>query len=252
MGRISLDAFRSEFLEMGRKAAGKAARALLFSSAIAIAAATGCATPVKSDGIPPIRDVLRDWRGVWSGSVSDSPLGPFDYTLHITQEGKNGDVIHLKMANGDEAPEPVRSEFALMNFDEEKPRLRALVAFRSKTITRDYVYSPNRSTRSHASFCLKDRGCTFGEITFETGKRATVRLRAFVNEAPYAALSVQFVQRDIPEKKKRRVEKSEVVTKRDTRITDGSVPIESYGTTPNSADSFVPEQEEVNGSDDWE
>ncbi len=165
--------------------------------ALDLACASAPKNPNGLAGTTDILALMRDWRGVWSGGVLDSPIGPLSYTLYID---RRPEMIHLRMADAGEGDlADLRNEFALLNFERGTPRIRALLTMRGKTAIQDLVYRPERSSQSSASFCLEAKGCVFTELIFTRIGKARVAIRAMVEEAPFAEIEVRFLEREIPE-----------------------------------------------------
>lgn len=176
-------------------------RAGLLAITVFVAFNLACASaPKNPNGLAGSTDILalmRDWRGVWSGGVRDSPIGPLTYTLYIEKRPK---MVHLRMADaGAGALADLRNEFALIDFERGTPRIRVLLTMRGRTTIQDLVYQPDRSSDRSASFCLEGKGCVFTELVFTRIGQSRVAIRAMVEEARFADLEVRFMEREIPE-----------------------------------------------------
>lgn len=210
-----------------RTITSRATALLAFASVLLLAA---CASaPVNPNGLACSSDVLcmmRDWRGVWGGSVSESPVGPMSYTLYIEEKDK---TVRMRMAGEEDGIDDIRNEFALVHFRRGTPRIRAMLDLRGKKIVRDYVYQPERSSDSSASFCLDKRGCVFGELIFTRLGKTAMGLRVMSEESRYAELKVRFLEKDVPQKSVKK-ERSRLTSEADERVRDGSIEVTIQGT----------------------
>ncbi len=209
-----------------------------------------CASaPVNPNGLACSTDVLcmmRDWRGVWGGSVSESPIGPMSYTLYIEEKGQ---ILRMRMAGEEDGIDDVRNEFALMNFRKGTPRIRAMLELKGKKTVHDYVYHPERSDDSSASFCLEQKGCVFGELIFTRLAKTTVGLRVMSEEARYAELKVRFLEKDVP-KKGIKKERARMSSETDERVRDGSLEVTAQETPASGRKARPASRKARSGEDD--
>ena len=222
---------------------------LLLAALLALAA--GCASaPKNPNGLAGTTDILslmRDWRGVWSGGVRESPIGPLSYTLYIEKRPK---MVHLRMADEDGAGlSDLRNEFALLNFERGTPQIRALLTMRGRTTVQNLVYQPDRSDDRSAAFCLEGKGCVFTELVFTRLGQSRVAIRAMVEEARFAEIEVRFLDRHIPESGIEQ-ERARLTSERDERPRDGSVEVEETGAKQADADAEEAGEEEAEESDE--
>lgn len=192
-----------------------------------LASTLACASVAKNpNGLAGSTDILalmRDWRGVWNGSVRESPIGPLSYTLYI-EERPN--MVHLRMADASDASlSDLRNEFALLNFDRGTPRIRVLLTMRGRTTIQNLIYQPEHSSESSASFCLEDKGCVFTELIFSRIGQSRVSIRAKVEEAKFADIEVRFLEREIP-KSGIEKERARLTSERADDRGDGSIDVE--------------------------
>jgi hypothetical protein len=166
---------------------------------------------------------MNNWRGVWTGSVRESPIGPLSYTLYIEERP---DMLYLRMADeGARALSEVRNEFAFLNFDRGTPRIRVLLTMRGRTTVQNLVYEPARSSDSSAAFCLEDKGCVFTELVFTRIGKLRVAIHAKVEEAKFADIEVRFLDSQIPKSGVEK-ERARLTSERDESSDDGTIEVE--------------------------
>lgn len=221
-------------------------RAGFFAIAALLAANLACASaPKNPDGLAGTTDILalmRDWRGVWSGGVRDSPIGPLSYTLYIE---KRPEMIHLRMADAGEGElADLRNEFALLDFERGTPRIRVLLTMRGRTTIQDLVYQPERSSQRSAAFCLEGKGCVFTELIFTRIGQSRVAIRAMVEEARFAEIEVRFMEREIP-KSGLREERARLTSEPASDRRDGAIDVEAGDSSAEEAQDDVAEDGEA-------
>ncbi|MGI5862515.1 MAG: hypothetical protein ACOX6T_10725 [Myxococcales bacterium] len=173
--------------------------AKLLAALAAIAAAASCSTaPPKPTGAGSTATLrlLRDWRGVWSGQVKDSPMGAMPYTLYVTETGSQ---VHASMApQRDINLEGMQHEYDFINFTQGTPFIRYSLTQRNATQTGDLVYQESLSTDDTAVFCPPDRGCVKAQLTFVKLDDRSLLMRAMVHEDRHSEIELRFVTSQIP------------------------------------------------------
>ena len=220
--------------------------------ALNLACASAPKNPNGLAGTTDILSLMRDWRGVWSGGVRDSPIGQLSYTLYIEARSK---VVHLRMADAEESGlDDLKNEFALINFERGTPRVRVLLKMRGKTTIQELVYQPERSTDQSASFCLENKGCVFTELVFTRLGKSRVGIRARVEESPYADIEVRFLEREVPKSGVEK-ERARLTSEPSDDRRDGSIDVEDLEPKKRRADDAAEEdsgEDSEDGDDGWE
>jgi hypothetical protein len=140
--------------------------------------------------------LLRDWRGVWSGKVRDSPMGAMAYTLYVEEAGS---AIRARMAPQREYElESMRHEYTLLNFDRGVPVVRFSLTQRNSTSEGELVYQEELSTDDEAVFCPADLGCVQVKVAFVRIDDRAVSVRTWVDESRHAEVGLRFASSQIP------------------------------------------------------
>jgi hypothetical protein len=161
--------------------------------------ALGCASnkprPTLAGSTPVLR-LMRDWRGVWKGSVKDSPMGGMPYVLYVEEVGP---VLRARMApSKDPTLESVKQAYELVNFVKGKPHIRYVVSQRSSTQKGELEYREDLSSDESAVFCLAEVGCDKLKVIFLMQSQTKLTMRTLVDEAPHSDLDLSFASAEIP------------------------------------------------------
>lgn len=163
------------------------------------AAAAACKTaevrPTGAGSTAVLR-LLRDWRGVWSGPVRESPMGELAYTLYVEEKD---DAIRLLSAPLREAGlDTLKHEYRLIHFVKGNPAIEFSLSQKGRTDEGRLIYREEDSGEETAVFCREDSGCDKLKFVVEMLDEKTVELKTMVDEAPHAAFKLKFVSRDVP------------------------------------------------------
>lgn len=160
---------------------------------------TGCASaPPRPTGAgsTSVLRLMRDWRGVWSGKVRDSPMGAMAYTLYVEEAGP---AIRARMAPQREIElEGMRHEYTLMNFVRGVPVVRFALTQRNSTQEGELVYQEELSSDEEAIFCSPDRGCVQVKLAFVRADDRALTIRTWVHENRHADIGLRFSSAQIP------------------------------------------------------
>ncbi|MBI5547659.1 MAG: hypothetical protein HY901_27570 [Deltaproteobacteria bacterium] len=172
-----------------------------------VAAACSSAPPRPSGaGSTAVLRLMRDWRGVWTGQIRDSPMGAMPYTLYVAARG---DHLSLTSAQMREAGlESLRHEYRLFHFDQGLPLLQYRLAQRSRIDEGTLVYLANLSNDDEAVFCAEDRGCDELKLTVVRLSETSVEFRTMIDESNHSAFALSFNSRDIPQEHESRGSRS--------------------------------------------
>jgi len=167
--------------------------------ALAALALAGCATaevrPTGAGSTAVLR-LMRDWRGVWSGTVRESPMGPMNSTLYI--EPKED---HLALASApirEAGLDTLKHEYRLYHFDKGMPRIEYTLSQRGRTDQGRLAYQEDASDDEAAVFCPEEGSCDKLRLTFSMVGAKAMTFKTMVDEAPHSHFTLTFVTRDIP------------------------------------------------------
>ena len=173
--------------------------ARLFVALAAAVAAASCSTAAPKPtgaGSTAVLRLLRDWRGVWSGQVKNSPMGEMSYTLHVTETGTQ---VHASMApQRDVNLEGMRHEYDFVSFTQGTPFIRYSLTQRNATQAGDLVYQESLSTDDTAVFCPPDRGCVKAKLSFVKLDERSLLMRAMVHEDRHSEIELRFASSQVP------------------------------------------------------
>lgn len=177
-------------------------RLLPFLFALAAVAASGCTTvevkPTGAGSTTALR-LMRDWRGVWSGAVRESPMGPFNYTLYI--EPKEDHLVLTSAPIRESALETIKHEYRLYNFDKGMPRVEYTLSQKGRTDEGRLAYQEDASSDEDAIFCPEEGSCDKLTLTFSVAGDKAMTFKTMVDEAPHTQFTLSFVTREIPKNK---------------------------------------------------
>ena len=145
-------------------------------------------------GSTPVLRLLRDWRGVWSGNIKESPMGAMAYTLHVVEdEGK----LEVTMARQkDENLADMHQRFIFTNFVRGTPRIHFHLSQRNTTQKGELTYREDLSSDGEAIFCAEE--CDKVKLTFVKTGADSVAMSTVVAEAAHSEVELHFVSNDIP------------------------------------------------------
>lgn len=167
---------------------------------LAIGLAVGCATtkPATLAGSTSALRMLRDWRGTWTGTMEDSPMGKMPYTLYVEDVGGTG-LLRVRMARPtDPLLETVSQTYEFLEFKEGTPKIRFSVSQRNSTQEGTLLYDVQRSSDREAVFCLAGRGCDKLMAVFTVLGPQDLEMRTLVNEASHSRALVAYTSPDVP------------------------------------------------------
>ncbi len=172
----------------------------LSTAALALAVSlAGCASNKPKPtlaGSTPVLQLLRDWRGVWKGSVKDSPMGSMTYTLHIE---KAGAAVRVKMAPQRESGlESMKQVYELINFERGTPHIRYALSQRATAQKGELVYRDDLSDEERAVFCPEEEGCDKLKLTLVKLSETRVAIKSQVHESAHSEVEVSFASADVP------------------------------------------------------
>jgi hypothetical protein len=148
-------------------------------------------------GSTAVLRLMRDWRGVWSGQVKDSPMGALSYTVYV--EEAPGAKIRLRMALQREADlETMRHLYELSNFHSGTPVIHYALAQRSSRQEGEVAYREELSSDEEAVFCTDEGGCDKLKVAVVMLSATKVHLRTMLREAPHATIELQFASGEVP------------------------------------------------------
>lgn len=160
----------------------------------------GCAGPkVKPTGAGSTAALrlMRDWRGLWSGAVKDSPMGQLPYALAIEEvDGRKLRVRMTPQRDGD--LDNMRHAYELSDFAAGMPSIHYVLEQRNTRQEGEVSYREDLSTDSEAVFCPAEAGCDRVKLSVEMESQTRVLLRAMVREAPHATIELEFASREVP------------------------------------------------------
>jgi hypothetical protein len=147
-------------------------------------------------GSTTVLRLMRDWRGVWSGRVKESPMGPMSYTLYVEEAGSQ---LRLRMAPQRELElESMKHEYDLINFTQGTPVVRFSLTQRNATHQGELVYQEEASNENEAVFCPADKGCVQMQMSFVRLDDRTLLIRSMVDEAPHSEIELRYTSAKIP------------------------------------------------------
>ncbi|MGC4122391.1 MAG: hypothetical protein QM765_48980 [Myxococcales bacterium] len=165
----------------------------------ALAALVGCKTvDVKPTGAgsTAVLRVMRDWRGVWAGTVRESPMGPMNYTLYI--EPKDDHLVLASAPIREAGLDSIKHEYRLYHFDKGMPSVEYTLSQKGRTDQGKLAYQEDASTDEDAIFCPVDGTCDKLRMTFSLVGERSITFKTSVDEAPHAQFTLSFVTKDIP------------------------------------------------------
>jgi hypothetical protein len=166
---------------------------LLTIASVALSCKSAPPRPTGAGSTQVLR-VLRDWRGVWSGSIKESPMGPMSYALHIIREGE--ELVVTMARQKDEGLDGMSQRLELVNFFKGSPRIHYRLSQRNTSQEGELVYIEAASSDAEAVFCAES--CDKVRLIVSALGAQELALRAMVNEAPHAEMEVHFSSPSIP------------------------------------------------------
>lgn len=147
-------------------------------------------------GSTAILRLMRDWRGVWTGQVHNSPMGAFPYTVFVEEAIEHIFVTSAPMS--EQGLDTIRHVYRLVHFDHGTPVIELELSQRAQRQNGSLAYRENLSTDDEAVFCPQDLGCEKVMLRAVRVANQAVRMKVIVNEANHAEIELAFSRREIP------------------------------------------------------
>jgi hypothetical protein len=174
-------------------------KCLIALSVLAGLVAVGCSTaktrPTGAGSTPVLR-LMRDWRGVWTGHVRDSPMGQMTYTLYV--EAAGGELVLSSAPMKEPGLDSIRHSYRLIHFEKGNPLIEYSLAQRGKTVEGTVAYREDLSNDDEAVFCPEDKGCDRVRFSVALSGDKAVLVKTRVDEARHADFDLAFASREIP------------------------------------------------------
>jgi hypothetical protein len=175
----------------------RARRLAVLAAAVGLSACAAAKVKPTGAGSTEVLRMLRDWRGVWSGSVQDSPMGKLSYTLYV--EEMPGARIRARMAPQRDADlDDMRHSYELAHFDAGTPAIHYALAQRNARHEGDLGYRAELSGDDEAVFCAEEGGCDKVQLIFARLSPKKVQLRSMVHESGHALIDLEFTSSEVP------------------------------------------------------
>lgn len=170
--------------------------AALIALAVSLAGCSGSRPKPTGAGSTAVLRLMRDWRGVWSGQVRDSPMGGMPYTLWV-EEAEGG--LRLTSAPMREADlDSVKHVYRLLHFDRGTPVIEFALTQKARTQKGALVYREDLSSEDEAIFCPEEVGCDKVQLSALLAGERALELKVLVDEASHASITLAFTNRKIP------------------------------------------------------
>jgi len=163
-------------------------------------------------GSTKVLRLMRDWRGVWGGSVKARPRGPMPYKVVVEESGKS---VMVRLApSKDPALEGVRHQYELVNFFKGTPMIRFALEQRGALQQGELVYLEELSEDHRAVFCAMEAGCDKVQLAVTSGSDSALTIKVMVHEASHAEMELAYVGKSLPKEEEAADEQPTTVIKR--------------------------------------
>lgn len=148
-------------------------------------------------GSTPVLQLLRDWRGVWKGTVKDSPMGAMAYVLWVAAAG--GSLTAQMAPQQESGLESMQHSYEFIDFDRGHPSIRFRLQQRNSLQADEVFYRDDLSTDDAAVFCHPDAGCDKVRLTITRVSDRRLVFAATVDEAAHCEISLAYAGAEIPQ-----------------------------------------------------
>lgn len=164
--------------------------------ALVLAGCSGAKPKPTGAGSTAVLRLLRDWRGVWSGQVRDSPMGGMPYTLFVEEASEGLRLTSAPMREAD--LDGVKHVYRLLHFDRGTPVIEFALTQKARTQKGELSYREDLSSEDEAVFCPEEAGCDKVQLSARRAGERALELEVMVDEARHAAITLAFTSRKIP------------------------------------------------------
>jgi hypothetical protein len=169
---------------------------LALCAAVALGACSSAKPAPTGAGSTAVLRLLRDWRGVWTGRATESPMGAMPYVLYVTEEQ---DTLHARLAKQkDPTLDSMRHEYDFVNFKAGTPAIRYSLAQRATQHDGEVLYEASLSTDDEAVFCDTVSGCDKVKMVVTRISDKALNMRTLVHEALHSDIELRFAGTEIP------------------------------------------------------
>ncbi len=169
--------------------------ALLFVALLSAGCSSAKPKPTGA-GSTPVLCLLRDWRGVWSGPMKDSPMGPMTYTLWVEDAGEYLKVTSAPLREA--GLDTIKHTYKLVQFDQGVPYIEYDLAQRATVHRGTVLYREPLSTDEEAVFCAEDGGCDKVKFVISQTGEQSLSFHTMIAEAPHAEWALRYTSAEIP------------------------------------------------------